>query len=257
MSSKRLFGIIITLFVVLVAILAPLLATHNPNQSGAFTLALPSSTHWFGTDDLGRDVFSRVVYGTRVSLLIGFGAACVATLIGSPIGLLAGYLGGTADLVIVQLIDLFIALPGLILALIITAMVGANIENLIFVLGFVMWPTTARLVRGQSFVIRESLFVEAAQAVGGGSVWIVSKHIWPNISRIVAAQFAITASFAIFTSASLSFLGLGVPPPTADWGSMVREGFEFISVQPALSLAPGAAISLTVLGFYLLGSSVD
>ena len=141
-----------------------------------------------------------------------------------PIGIVAGYFGGKVDVFAVQIIDLFIALPGLVLALIITAMVGPTLINLMFVLGFVMWPTVARLVRGQALNIRESVYVEAAKALGGRSSWIIWAHIWahiwPNILHIVAAQFAITVSFAIFTSASLSFLGLGVPPPTPDWGGM-------------------------------------
>jgi peptide/nickel transport system permease protein len=154
-------------------------------------------------------------------------------------------------------IDLFSALPGLVLALIITAMVGPTVQNLVFVLGFVMWPTVARLVRGQVLALRETVFVEAARALGGGATWIIVQHVWPNVMRIVAAQFAVTVSFAIFTSASLSFLGLGLPPPTPDWGGMVRDGFQFLALNPVLSLGPGAAVALTILGFYLVGSSVE
>ncbi len=172
-------------------------------------------------------------------------------------GLAAGYFRGKLDLAMVQIIDLFVALPGLVLALIITAMVGPTLENLMLVLGFVMWPTVARLVRGQALAIRETTFVEAAQAVGGSAGWIIAMHVWPNIMRIVAAQFAITVSFAIFTSASLSFLGLGIQPPTADWGGMVRSGYELLAFNPLMSLAPGGAVAFTVLGFYLVGSTVE
>jgi peptide/nickel transport system permease protein len=238
-------------------VFAPVLATHDPVSSGIDVLALPSETHWFGADDLGRDVYSRVLYGTRASLVIGFGAAVVAALIGVPIGLAAGYSGGTIDLLAVQVIDLFIALPGLVLALIITAMVGPTVQNLVLVLGFVMWPTVARLVRGQVLALREMVFVEASRALGGGANWIIVHHIWPNVMRVVAAQFAVTVSFAIFTSASLSFLGLGLPPPTPDWGGMVRDGFQFLALNPVMSLGPGAAVALTILGFYLVGSSVE
>jgi peptide/nickel transport system permease protein len=178
-------------------------------------------------------------------------------MIGVPIGLTAGYFRGVLDMAIVPVIDLFIALPGLVLALIITVMVGPTITNLILVLGFVGWPTVARLVRGQVLAIREQTFIEAARAIGGGGGWIIFRHVWPNVMRIVAAQFSITMSFAIFTSASLSFLGLGIPPPTPDWGGMVRAGFDFLSINPMMSLGPGAAVAVTILGFYLVGTSVE
>ena len=157
---------------------------------------------------------------------------------GVPIGLAAGYIGGRVDLVGRQFIDLFIALPGLVLALIITAVLGPTLFNLVLVLGFVSWPRVARLTRGQALAIRELLFVEAARAVGAGPSWIICAHIWPNVARIVAAQFALTVAYSIFTSASLSFLGLGIPPPTPDWGGMVRTGFDSLALNPMMSLAP-------------------
>jgi peptide/nickel transport system permease protein len=238
-----------------IAIAAPLLAPYDPYSSGVRMLALPDAAHWFGTDDLGRDVLSRVMFGARTSLAIGFGAALVAMAIGVPVGLVAGTLRGTIDIGLTALIDLFIALPGLVLALIITVMVGANLRNLILVLGFVMWPLVARLVRGQALAIREALFVEAARATGGTPLWIIRRHVWPGVLPVVAAQFSISVSFAIFTSASLSFLGLGIPPPAADWGGMVRAGYEYLAINPWMSLTPGAAVSVTVLAFYLIGRS--
>ncbi len=241
---------------VIVAVAAPVLAPDDPYRSAIAMLDLSSRAHWFGTDDLGRDVLSRVIYGARASLAIGLGAALTATLIGVPIGLLAGTLRGRVDAALVALIDLFIALPGLVLALIITAMIGANLRNLVLTLGFVMWPAIARLVRGQALALRETLFVEAARATGGTRLWIIRRHVWPGVLPVVAAQFATSVSFAIFTSASLSFLGLGIPPPEADWGGMVRQGFDYLAINPLLSLAPGAGVSLTVLGFYLIGTTI-
>jgi peptide/nickel transport system permease protein len=257
LRMKPLLGLLIITAACLAAAGAPMLATHDPTETSMLLLDPPSASHWFGTDELGRDIFSRVVYGARISLVVGIGAAIVATTLGLPLGLSAGYLGGAFDLVAVQLIDLFIALPGLVLALIITAMVGPSVRNLVLILGFVMWPAVARLVRGQALAVRESVFVEAARAVGGGAGWIIRRHIWPNVMRVAAAQFAVTIAFAIFTSASLSFLGLGVAPPTPDWGGMVRTGFDFLVINPAMSLAPGAAVALTVAGFYLLGARED
>jgi peptide/nickel transport system permease protein len=250
-------GAVLVLIACAVAMLAPILAPYDPIKSSVFFLQEPSRAHLFGTDELGRDILSRVIYGARTSLLIGVGAALVAAVIGAPIGLVAGYHRGKIDILVVQAIDLFIALPGLVLALIITVMVGPSLQNLVLVLGFVMWPVVARLVRGQTLAVREQPYIEAAVAAGGSSLWIIRRHVWPNVFRIVAAQFAITVSFAIITSASLSFLGLGIPPPTPDWGSMVRSGFDVLAINPALSLAPGAAIALVVLGFYLLGSSAE
>jgi peptide/nickel transport system permease protein len=253
--TRRHFGGILVAVACAVALLAPLLAPYDPTKSSVFFLQVPSGAHVLGTDELGRDVFSRMIFGTRTSLVIGVGAALVAAMIGSAVGVTAGYLGGKIDLVAVQLIDLFIALPGLVLALIITVMVGPSLPNLVFVLGFVMWPVVARLVRGQTLAVREHSYIEAAIAAGGASLWIIRRHVWPNIFRVVAAQFAVTVSFAIITSASLSFLGLGIPPPTPDWGSMVRSGFDVLAINPALSLAPGVATAGLVLGFYLLGTS--
>jgi peptide/nickel transport system permease protein len=241
--------------IAMIAGAAPLLAPWDPYASGVEMLALPGAAHWLGTDDLGRDVLSRVIFGARASLAIGLGAALVAMTIGVPVGLLAGTLRGSIDIALSALIDLFIALPGLVLALIITVMVGANLRNLILVLGFVMWPPIARLVRGQALAIREALFVEAARAIGGGPLWIIRRHVWPSVLPVVAAQFSISVSFAIFTSASLSFLGLGIPPPAADWGGMVRSGYDYLAINPWMSLAPGAAVSLTVMAFYVIGRS--
>ena len=251
----RWFGAVLVACIAAVAVAAPILAPHDPYASGIDMLALPSAAHWLGSDDLGRDVLSRVIYGARASLAIGFGAALVAMAIGVPIGLVAGTLRGSVDLALTALIDLFIALPGLVLALIITVMVGPNLRNLIMVLGFVMWPPIARLVRGQALAIRETLFVEAARATGGRPMWIIRRHVWPGVLPVVAAQFATSVSFAIFTSASLSFLGLGIPPPAADWGGMVRAGYDYLAINPCMSLAPGGAVSLTVMGFYVIGRS--
>lgn len=253
--SGRWIGAGLIACIAAVAVAAPLLAPWDPNASGIDMLALPGPAHWLGTDDLGRDVLSRVIFGARASLAIGLGAALVAMAIGVPVGLVAGTFRGITDIALSALIDLFIALPGLVLALIITVMVGANLRNLILVLGFVMWPPIARLVRGQALAIREALFVEAARAIGGTPLWIIRRHVWPSVVPLVAAQFAVSVSFAIFTSASLSFLGLGIPPPAADWGGMVRAGYDYLAINPWMSLAPGIAVSLTVMGFYVTGRS--
>lgn len=243
--------------VALAGLLAPWIAPYDPNASGADVLSGATAQHWLGTDDLGRDVFSRVLHGARISLVVGPAAALVAALIGVPFGLVAGYARGRLNQFLVQVMDLFIALPNLVLALIITVVVGATLFNLVIVLGIVMWPEMARLVRGQVMSVRETPFIEAARAIGCKPGRVLAFHVWPNIMRIVAAQMAIAVSSAIFTAASLGFLGLGLPPPAADWGSMVQSGFDYLSLNPLLSLAPGGAVAVTVLGFYLLGRSVE
>ena len=256
-AGRRAVALGLLLIVVLAVALAPLVTVYDPNASGDDILVGASAAHWFGTDDLGRDVFARVLYGARISLVVGPASALLAALIGVPVGLVAGYARGPTATGLLQVIDLFIALPSLVLALIITVMIGASLPNLVLVLGFVMWPEMARLVRGQVLNTREVTFVEAARAIGCTPVRVLARHIWPNIMRIIAAQLAIAVSSAIFTAASLGFLGLGLPPPAADWGSMVQSGFEYLSLNPLLSLAPGAAVASTVLSFYLLGQTVE
>lgn len=250
-------GLLLVLLVALAGIFAPYIAPMDPYRSSINVLTGSTSVNWLGTDDLGRDILSRVLYGAQTSLVIGIGGALVSVLFGAPVGLLAGYIGGRVDMVLVPVIDLFLAMPALVLALIITAMVGSTFENIVLVLGFVMWPIVARLIRGQAQSIKEQPFIEAARAAGGTPFWIVRKHVWPNLMRVIAAQFAIIVSFCIFTSASLSFLGLGVPPPTADWGGMVRGGFDYLSINPLMSLAPGIAVAATAIGFYVMGTAVE
>jgi len=255
---QRFAGLAIILVIVLMAIFAPLLATHNPDASSGSVISLPSAENWLGTDYLGRDIYSRVLYGARTSLIIGLAAAAVGMIIGIPIGLLSGYSrGGLVDVLLVQLIDIFVSLPAIIMALIMTAVAGASITNLIIIIGLLKWPIIARLVRGQVLSLREQAFVEAAQAVGCSTPRILMRHIAPNMLGILSAQFAIITSVSIFTSASLGFLGLGLPPPTADWGGMVQEGFNYLFLNPYISLVPGFAVSLTVLGFYLVGQTYD
>ena len=254
-TPRAVAGLGIVLGVTLAAVLAPVLASYDPTQTGVMFLLPPDSRHLLGTDDLGRDVLSRVLYGGRPSLLIGIGAAVMATLVGVPIGLLAGYCGGRIDLAATQVMNMFIALPGLVLALLVTAVTGPTLLNIVLILGFVSWPRVARLVRGQALMIREALFVEAARAAGGGAAWIVPQHILPNTMGVIAAQFALTVAYAIFTSSSLSFLGLGIPPPTPDWGGMVRSGLDYLAINPAMGLAPSAAVGVTVIGFYILGTA--
>jgi peptide/nickel transport system permease protein len=254
LTARTVVGLAIITTVVAVSICAPLLAPYSPYQSSLDLLSEPSGEHLLGTDDLGEDVLSRLLFGSRISLLIGFGAALIAALLGVPAGLIAGFFGGMTDAGISYLINFFVSMPSLVLAVLITAVIGPSLPNLVLVLGFVGWPSMARLVRGQTLAIRERMFVEAARVAGASPAWILWHHVRPNIARLMWSQLSLNIAQAIFTSSSLSFLGLGVPPPEADWGGMVRAGGNYLAINPAMGIAPSAAVAFTILGFYLVGS---
>lgn len=254
LSRRRRAGLTIIALVVLISLAAPLLTVHPPNHTSIDILAPPSAAHLFGTNDLGQDVFSRVLHGGRVSLLIGLGAASLAAIIGIPAGLAAGYFGGRVDACISYVTNLFVAMPSLVLAVVTTSVIGVSLVNLILVLGMVGWPAMARLMRGQALAIKEQMFVEAALVAGAGTMWILWHHLRPNVGRLAWSQLSLTIAQAIFTSSSLSFLGLGVAPPQIDWGSMVRIGGDFLATNPSVAIAPSAAVAVTILGFYLIGS---
>lgn len=253
----RRIGLAMITVIALAGIFAPWLTPYDPNVSSYDVLFGPSPEHWFGTDELGRDAFTRVLYGARISLAIGPGVAVIVMLVGVPIGLIAGFVHGRADTFFVQVIDVFISIPSFIVALMVMATVGASLVNLVLVLGFVMWPEVARLVRGQVKSVREKVYIEAAVAIGCSPARLLARHIWPNIMQTVFAQLSIVVSLAIFTAASLGFIGLGLPPPAPDWGSMVQSGFDYLVLNPWLCIGPGIAVALTVMGFYLMGRIVD
>lgn len=254
-SPAATVGMVIVAVIALAAVFAPAIAPYPPNESSMDFLLGASSSHLLGTDELGRDTLSRIIYGSRASITIGVGAAFVAAVIGLPVGLIAGYFGGRTDAMLSYLINLFVALPNLVLALIITAMIGASLFNIVLVLGFVGWPQLARLVRGQTLAIREKMYVEAALVAGASPWWILRRHVEPNTRRLVWSQLSLTVAESIFTASSLSFLGLGLPPPEANWGSMVRSGIDFLAINPLMAMAPSFAVALTITGFYLIGKS--
>ena len=250
-------GLAISALVLLCAIFADLVAPYDPNTQDYLALTeAPSSTHWLGTDDLGRDILSRIIYGARVSLQVGIIAVGIAVTLGVTLGLLAGYLGGFVDDVIMRFIDSVQAFPGLILALGITAALGPGIGNAMIAIGFVSTPAMARLTRGQVLSLREREFVHAAQVIGASPLKIMSRHIWPNATAPIIVQATLLVASAIVTEASLSFLGVGVKPPTPSWGSMLRTGSQYLEVAPWLAFAPGLAIFLTVLAFNFVGDGL-
>jgi peptide/nickel transport system permease protein len=250
-------GLWILGIVVLCALFADVIAPYHPNEQDYLVITEgPTVAHPLGTDDLGRDVLARIIYGSRVSLMVGVIAVGIAVVLGVSLGLLAGYAGGTIDDIAMRIVDAVQAFPGLILALGITAALGPGIEKVMIAIGIVAMPAIARLTRAQCLSIREREFVAAAQVIGASPLAIVGRHIWPNVTAPIIVQATLLTATAILTEASLSFLGVGVTPPTATWGSMLRTGSQYIETAPWLAFAPGAAIFATVLAFNFVGDGL-
>jgi peptide/nickel transport system permease protein len=250
-------GLTVTALVLLCALAAPLLAPYDPNEQDYRAITDPPSLeHLLGTDDIGRDVLSRVIYGSRVSLEVGLIAVGLALAVGVSFGLLAGYVGGVVDDVIMRVVDAIQAFPNLILALAITAALGPNIANAMIAIGFVATPGIARLTRGQTLSVREREFVAAARICGASPLTIMRQHIWPNVTAPIVVQATLLMGTAIVTEAALSFLGVGVQPPTPSWGSMLRTGSQYLEVAPWIGMASGAAIFMTVLALNFVGDGL-
>ncbi len=252
------FWIIVSL--VIIAVFAPLITPYPEQAKGAPNLEErllpPSASHPFGTDHLGRDVLSRVIYGTRTSMIMGFSVVLLAVLIGLPLGLIAGYFGGKVDLVIMRITDIFLAFPPLLLALLIASTIGRGMINAILALAISWWPWYTRLVRGMAISVKERPYVEAAKSMGIGSIKIILRHILPNSVSPLIVQATMDIGSAILEAAALSFLGLGVQPPTPDWGLMISEGKDYFLNYPWYPVFPGLAILITVIAFNMLGDAL-
>jgi peptide/nickel transport system permease protein len=250
-------SLIIVLLVVFLALTANIVAPHDPNF-GDYTRVTepPSRDHWLGTDDLGRDVLSRIIFGTRVSLQVGLIAVGIAVGAGTTFGLIAGYVGGKPDEVIMRFLDALQAFPSLVLALAITAALGPSATNAMIAIGVVSTPIMARLTRGQTLTIRENDYVAAAYLLGAKPKRIMVRHILPNVAAPIIVQATLLVAVAIIIEASLSFLGVGVRPPTPTWGGMLRTGQQYLNAAPWLGFAPGIAIFLTVLAINFLGDGL-
>lgn len=250
-------GLGIFLLVIVVSALAPWISPYDPNATDISALIKPpSAAHWMGTDELGRDVFSRIIYGTRISLVVGVIAVAIALALGSFLGLIAGYWGGKADTVIMSVMDSVWAFPTLILALAITAALGPSLTNVTIAIGMVFTPGFSRLVRSMVLSVREREYIESARVMGLNDWEIIGRYIWPNITATMIVQASLNAAQAIIAEASLSFLGLGVQPPAASWGSMLKAGYPYLEISPWLSIFPGVAILVTVLGLNFLGDGL-
>ncbi|MGE3270117.1 MAG: ABC transporter permease [Chloroflexota bacterium] len=250
-------GLAVLAGMLFLAVTADFLTPYDPNyQDYAVLLQAPSADHPFGTDQIGRDLYSRVVYGTRVSIQVGVIAVGIGLTMGVIIGLTAGWYRGWLDELLMRVMDAIHAFPALVLALAITAALGAGITNVMIAIGIVYMPTYARLVRGQVLSVRERDFVTAATVIGAQPARIMFKHAWPNVTAPIIVQASLNVSSAILTEASLSFLGLGVRPPQASWGSILQSGYQYLSSAPWLSFYPGLAIFIAVLGLNLLGDGL-
>ena len=250
-------GTAIIFGLLLVAALAPLLATHNPyEQILNDRLLAPSVTHWFGTDSLGRDIYSRVVYGARVTLTIALLVAAISTPLGMLMGIVAGYLGGMVDEILMRLADVFLAFPRLILAIAFAAALGAGVENAIIAIAIAHWPSYARLARAETLNVKNNDYIQAMRVLGADKVRIMAGHILPLTLSSIIVRMSLDMGTIILTAAGLGFLGLGAQPPMPEWGLMVSDGRQFLVDQWWVSTLPGLAILVVVMGFNLLGDGI-
>lgn len=258
MNRLSWIGIVIAAVVVFAAIFAPWLATHDVTlQDLSLRFSPPSPEHWFGTDALGRDIYSRVLFGARISLQVGITVVVVSGIIGVLIGSVAGFYGGWIDKFLSgYLFNVFLAFPGLLLAISLVAFLGAGLEKLILALCIIGWVGYARVMRGQVLKVREYDFVLAARALGAGNLRILFTHIMPNAIQPLIVQASLGMAGAVLSEASLSFLGLGIPPPAPSWGTMIEEARQYFSVHPHVLFFPGVAIALTVLAFNFIGDGL-
>ena len=250
-------GLIIIILLILIAIFADVIAPYGyAEQDLKNTFASPSATHLCGTDKLGRDVFSRLIYGARESLLIGFLSVLLAASIGMVLGAIAGYYGGVLDNVLMRFLDIYQSIPNILMSMVLATALGASTQNTILALGISTIPLHARILRSQFMTLREQEYVEAAIATNANDFEIIFKHVLPNAISPMIVQITMSLGLSILAGATLSFLGLGAQPPSPEWGTMISEGRNYLRNYPYLALAPGLCIMVTVLSFNLLGDGL-
>lgn len=256
-NKLAMFGVAVLLLVILTAIFYPLITPYPYDQTD-FMAAYqgPSAQHWLGTDELGRDLLSRILYGAQITIIVGVAAVAIAMVLGVALGLVAGYFRGKIDSVITAVLDAIWAFPTLILALAITAVMGPGLKNVLIAIGIVYTPGFARVVRSMVLSVRESEYVQGAKAIGLSNFKIITRYVMPNISSVIIVQASLNAAQAIIAEASLSFLGLGVQAPAASWGSLLKTGYQYVYIAPWLSIFPGICILLTVLALNFLGDGL-
>jgi len=250
-------GVIIIIGLIGMAIFAPYIAPHNPNEQDLYrVLEGPSKEHLLGTDDVGRDLLSRVIFGARISLFIGIVSTLLSAFLGSALGLISGYKGGVVDMIIMRITDTFMCLPVMVMLLVIVAVLGPGAQNIIFAISILTWTSFARIMRGQVLHVRELPYIEAAHAAGASELRIMVKNILPNTMSPIIVAVSITLGRHIMLESIATFLGLGVQPPTPTWGKALRVGYSYLEIVPLYSIAPGLMITLAVLGFNFLGDGL-
>ncbi len=256
-NRLAILGFVVLCLLVFSAIFADLITPYDPYETNYSNYKQPpSAEHFIGTDELGRDVFSRLIYGTRISLMIGVIVAVISMSIGVPLGAIAGYYGGIWDLIIMRVVDVLMAFPFIVLAIAMVAVIGPSLINMMLVLGAVTWIWYTRLVRSMVLSLRETDYILAAQALGASNATIIFRHILPNVIPVVVVQASFSVAEAILSAAALSYLGLGAQPPTAEWGSMLSSAKELLRILPVMSIAPGVAIMITVLSINFIGDAL-
>ena len=251
-------GFPLVLFFVLLGIFAPILATHNPVKGNlSEALQPPSRNHWFGTDQLGRDIYSRVIYGSRISLIVATAGILLAVAAGVLYGSISGYIGGYVDETLMRIVDILLAFPDILLAILVAAIVGPGLTNVIIAIGTYNFPQFARIARGAVLAVKDQEYVEAAEAVGEPGTSILFRYILPNSMYPIVVHGTLRTGASILTAAALSFLGLGVQPPTPEWGAMINEAIKYLDVAPQMWVFPGIFLIITVLGFNLMGDGLN
>jgi ABC-type dipeptide/oligopeptide/nickel transport system permease subunit len=255
-TKSAVLGLGFLVVIGLAAIFASVIAPHSPNQNFPVINGVPSSAHWLGTDDLGRDILSRIIYGGQVSLQATVQIVFLALIVALPLGLIAGYFGGWRDHVLMRIMDALFAFPPLVLALTVAALLGASLINESIAIAVVFVPGFVRLIRGQVLAVREETYIEASRSLGAGSWRMLRKHVLPNVASPLIVQVALALGYGLLAEAGLSFLGLGVQPPRASWGGMLSEAYTYVLNDAWALIVPGVAIALTVLSFNLVADGL-
>ena len=249
-------GALFVIFLLFIAILAPYLTPYDPVIQDYQRFQSPNINHWLGTDSLGRDICSRIIQGTRVSMFVGLLAVTIALLLGTNLGIISGYYGGKIDTVLMRFIDILLAFPGLVLAMLISGLLGPSLVNAMIAVGIMLTPSFARVTRGSVLTVKNEPYIASAKTIGCSNLYIILKYILPNIMVPLSVLFSISLSIAILAESALSFLGLGIQPPAPSWGGMLHQGRQFMEIAPWVAVFPGLAIMIAVLSFNFLGDGL-
>ena len=249
-------GALFVIFLLFIAILAPYLTPYDPVSQDYQRFQSPNINHWLGTDSLGRDICSRIIQGTRVSMFVGLLAVTIALFLGTNLGILSGYYGGKIDTVLMRFIDILLAFPGLVLAMLISGLLGPSLVNAMIAVGIMLTPSFARVSRGSVLTVKNEPYIASAKTIGCSNLYIILKYILPNIMVPLSVLCSISLSIAILAESALSFLGLGIQPPAPSWGGMLHQGRQFMEIAPWVAVFPGLAIMIAVLSFNFFGDGL-